>query len=126
MGPAQRIRQVGFRKWYERELLHSHGNLLLLLFATLGLLGSLEVYSTRQTLLQGIPMLAGACACAAIGYYALRRYLRALAQAEFVARQAICPACTAYAKWGLVDGPPSESRLRVRCRACSHRWEIEL
>ncbi len=126
MGPAQKIRQVGFRKWYERELLHCHGNLLLLLFAALGLLGSIEVFSARQSTLQGATMLAGAVACATIGFLALRRYLRALAQAEFVAHQAACATCAAYAKWDLLDEPVGEGRLRVRCRACNHRWDIEL
>ena len=126
MDAAQKIRRVGFRKWYERELLNCHANLLLLVLATIGLLGCLEVYSARLSRVEGLQMLAGALASAAIGWFALRRYLRALAHAEFVARQAACETCSAYAKWDAVDEPGAEGRLRVRCRRCSHRWDIQL
>ena len=126
MGAANRIRRVGFRKWYERELLGCHANLVLVLLATVALLGCLEVYSARLNWIDGIQMLAGALASAAIGYFALRRYLRALAHAEYVASQAACATCTAYAKWEPLDEPAGPDRLRVRCRRCEHRWEIRL
>ena len=126
MDAAQKIRQVGFRKWYERELLNCHANLLLLLLATIGLLGCLEVYSARLSRVDGLQMLAGALASAAIGWFALRRYLRALAHAEFVAHQAVCGGCQTYAKFDAVDERGADSPLKVCCRRCGHRWEIDL
>mgnify|MGYP003454209120 CR=1 FL=1 len=50
MSAGKTIRRIGFRKWYERELLQSHANLVLLLLATLGLLGCAEAYSPRAAL----------------------------------------------------------------------------
>ncbi len=65
MTPARSIRRLGFRKWYERELLRSHANLVLLLLATLGLLASAEVYSARLPLVDQLQVLGGALASAA-------------------------------------------------------------
>jgi hypothetical protein len=123
---AQSIRRLGFRKWYERELLQGHANLVLLLFATLGLLGCAEVYSNQMALLDRVQVLGGAAVSAAIGYFALRRYLRLLDHAEYVADQAICRGCDTYAKWELVGEEADGARLQVRCRKCAHRWQIEL
>jgi hypothetical protein len=125
MSPAaQKIRRLGFRKWYERELLHSHANLVLLLLSAIGLLASAEVYDRGRGLLEQIELLASALASAAIGVFALRRYLYLLNHAEYVADQAICRNCDSYAAWDLIgeDGPV----LRVRCRRCRNEWGIEL
>ncbi len=126
MSAAKTIRRIGFRKWYERELLQCHANLVLLLLATLGLLGCAEAYSASLALGDRLQLLAAALASAAIGLLALRRYLYMLNHAEYVANQAVCEQCDTYARWDLLDELASGSRLRVRCRHCSHQWEIEL
>lgn len=126
MGAAGKIRRLGFRKWYERELLGSHANLVLLLLATLALLASAEVYTARLPLLDQLEVLLGATASAVIGIAALRRYLYLLNHAEFVADQAVCGHCESYAKWDLLDEQADGARLGVRCRHCGHRWTIDL
>lgn len=126
MSAGKTIRRIGFRKWYERELLHSHANLVLLLLATLGLLGCAEAYSARAALSDQLQVLAAAVASAAIGLLALRRYLYLLNHAEFVANQATCERCDTYARLEMLDEHPAANRLRVRCRKCGHEWPIEL
>ena len=126
MTAAKTIRRLGFRKWYERELLHSHANLVLLLLATVGLLSSAEVYSASLPLREQIEVLVGAAASALIGLLALRRYLYLLNHAEYVADQAICRQCDTYARWELLEERAAGAQLRVGCRHCGHRWEIHL
>lgn len=126
MTSAQSIRRIGFRKWYERELLRSHANLVLLLLATLGLLACAEVYRRAAPLLDQLQVLGGGLASAAIGILALRRYLYRLKHAEYVAEQAVCRQCDAYARFDAVDEADGGSRLRVRCRQCENRWDIAL
>jgi hypothetical protein len=126
MSAVKSIRRLGFRKWYERELLQSHANLVLLLFATLGLLGAAEAYSARAPLLDQLQIVAAALASAVIGVLALRRYLYLLNHAEFVANQADCPHCGTYARWDLLSEQAREERVTVRCRQCSHEWHIDL
>ncbi len=126
MSIGQTIRRFGFRKWYERELIQSHLHLILLVLSTLGLLGSAETFSIREPLADQFTTLVCAAASAAIGYYALRRYLYLLNHAEYVADQATCRQCSAYGRLDLLDEARDGARLRVRCRACSNDWTIEL
>ena len=126
MSAVNTIRRLGFRKWYERELLQSHANLVLLLLSTLGLLGCAEAYSSRLALADQLQIVAAALASALIGYLALRRYLYLLNHAEFVANQAVCKRCDTYARWDLVGEHNEGTCLQVRCRQCGHQWEIQL
>ena len=124
------IQRVGFRKWYERELLQSHGHLVLLILCVLGLLGAVELYAVRAGWLSQLSALVCACASAIVGFWALRRYMYLLGRAQHVSEQAICPACHTYARWDIEDDAQErgreEQRLRVRCRACSNVWYIAL
>ena len=126
LDPTASISRLGFRKWYERELLQSHAHLVLLLLAMIGLLASAEVYAAQSSLSDRLTVLACATASAVTGVWALRRYLYLLSHAEFVADQAVCAQCKAYAKWSLDETPQSSQRLHVHCRLCGHRWEITL
>lgn len=126
MGTAKAIRRLGFRKWYERELLHGHANLVLLLLATVALLACAETYSRSLPVGEQLQLLGSAIASAAIGLLALRRYLYLLNHAEFVANQAVCEPCGTYARWEPVSDQADGRRLRVRCRHCGHLWDIEL
>lgn len=126
MDAVKSIRRLGFRKWYERELLYSHANLVLLLLSSLGLLGSAEAYSKSAPVADQLQVAAAALSSAVIGVLALRRYLYLLNHAEFVANQADCERCGTYARWEPLDELPAESRLQVRCRHCAHQWHIDL
>jgi hypothetical protein len=126
MTPDQKIRRLGIRKWYERELLASHANLVLLLLAAIGLLVSAEVYDRRLALLEQLEVIAAAVASAAIGVVALRRYLYGLTHAEYVADQAVCRRCGTYALLDPLGDEAEASALRVRCRRCRHEWRINL
>jgi hypothetical protein len=126
MSAGKTIRRIGFRKWYERELLQSHANLVLLLLATLGLLGSAEAYSAQLPLGDQLQVLAAAAASAVIGLLALRRYLYLLNHAEYVANQATCERCGTYARLEMLEENVAANRLQVRCRKCGHQWPIDL
>lgn len=120
---ADGIRRVGFRKWYERELLSGHAHLVLLLFAVLGLLGCLEVMP-RLDRLERVLNVAYIVACAGIGLWAMRRYLFLLMHAEEVAHQANCPQCGSYGRLAVVSEDRPREATTVRCLKCSHEWEM--
>lgn len=130
------IRRRGFCKWYASELARGHGQLVLLLLATLGALGAVEALGDLRA--AGAPahrlwlMLASLAVAAAVGVWALRRYLFHLSRAEHLAHQAVCPGCQAYARWA-VEGEPTAAgddaadaaqAMTVCCRACGARWQI--
>jgi hypothetical protein len=117
------IQKVGFRKWYERELLRSHGHMLLTLLCAIGIMGALESASDAGSMAERTGNLLTMLLCTGAGLWSLRRYLFLLNHAEAVASQADCPQCGTYARLRLVgsDG----SRVQVCCRQCSHEWPID-
>jgi hypothetical protein len=120
---ADGIRKVGFRKWYERELLSSHAHMLLTILCALALMGILEVFHdagvTDKLLDVGLFILS-----AAMGVWALRRYLYLLVHAETVADQANCPQCAAYGRLSVVEEDRRNGQLLVKCNKCSHEWTL--
>ncbi|MFP5464355.1 MAG: hypothetical protein ACLGHR_06275 [Gammaproteobacteria bacterium] len=129
MAISTSIRQRGFAKWYERELLVGHAHLVLLVLCALGVLGSLEAFGQAgsERLLMALSLLVSA----AIGVLALRRYLFHLMRAELIANQANCPACEVYGRWHIESADPGDAAsgrpeaMQVCCRCCRHRWRIE-
>lgn len=122
---AAGIRKHGFRKWYERELISSHAHLVLTFLSMVGLLGGLEVYDRGAPLTDQAHAIAAVLASAAVGIWALRRYLYLLLHAEATANQAVCPQCQAYGRFDLASEQPRPESVRVRCRQCRCEWPIE-
>jgi len=121
---AEGVRRVGFRKWYERELLSSHAHLLLTLLSVVGLLGSFEAFRVvpDQRLLNSMWVLV----TAAIALWSLRRYLFLLTRAEDVANQASCGSCGEYGRFQVVGERRSEAETDVCCKRCANRWTINM
>ncbi len=115
------ISKRGFRRWYERELLSGHVNLVLLIFAALGVMGALEAFTFEGS--ERLPMAASVLGAAVVGVWALRRYLGVLARAEMIANQAVCGECQAYGRFDVEHG--RSRSMQVRCRVCGHGWRVE-
>jgi ABC-type nickel/cobalt efflux system permease component RcnA len=118
------IRKVGFRKWYERELLSSHAHMILAFLCIVGMMAAFEAFSGAQ----GADRLFDVAAiiiCAVIGLWALRRYLYLLSNAETIANQADCPQCKAYGLFTALSEDRAQGWTHVRCRKCAHEWHIE-
>lgn len=120
---ADGIRKVGFRKWYERELLSSHAHMLLAFLCVIALMAAMEAFQGASPG-QKITNVALVLVSGAIGLWALRRYLYLLMHAEQVADQANCPKCTTYGSLTLVDEDRRSGDARVCCKKCSHTWTI--
>lgn len=119
---AEGIRRVGFRRWYERELLTGHAHLVALVMCVLGLMMALEASTRFDTLADRLIDFVAVIACAAAGLLALRRYLRLLTRAEAIANQADCPKCRAYGRLVFRGERPLE--VDVRCKGCEAEWTI--
>jgi hypothetical protein len=121
---AESIRKHGFRKWYERELLQSHAHLLLTFLCMIGMFAAFEALGQKSTWLDQAIDIVAIGLCAAIGVWALRRYLYFLNHAEATANQADCPGCKAYGRFSVESENAKEQSLVVCCRKCQHRWTI--
>jgi len=120
---AEGIRRVGFRKWYERELLSSHAHMLLAFLCVIALMASMEAFHGASSG-QKLANVAFVIVSAGIGLWALRRYLYLLMHAEEVANQANCPQCATYGSLTLVEENLRNGDALVCCKKCGHNWTI--
>jgi len=120
---AAGVRRVGFRKWYERELLSSHAHMVLAIFGVIALLASFEAMGTA-TPGQQLSDLVCILVSAAVTFWAMRRYLFLLMRAEVVANQANCSDCGAYGRFKVVSEAHGGNEAQVACLKCAHRWTI--
>lgn len=120
---ADGVRRVGFRKWYERELLSSHAHMVLAILSVIALLGSMEAMRGVPWSQQLVNLLL-VFISAAVGYWAMRKYFFLLMRAEEVANQASCEDCGEYGRFTIVEGENGPTRTRVACMKCAHKWTI--
>ena len=118
------LRKHGFRKWYERELLQSHAHLVLTFLCAIGIFAAFEALGKFRSFSDQATDIVAILLCAAIGVWALRRYLYLLTHAEATAHQADCPACKAYGRFKLESEDARAGSVRVCCSKCQHRWTI--
>jgi hypothetical protein len=129
MSTIEGIRKLGFRKWYERQLVEGHLYLVMMILAMLMAAAGYEVLSTEKTafalLFDGAIVAAGAL----LAWFSWRRYTSKMIIAEHVGGQASCPGCRRY---GFRAVPVSESGPQARplqliasCRQCGTRWPID-
>jgi hypothetical protein len=121
---AEGIRKHGFRKWYERELLQSHAHLVLTFLCAIGIFAAYEALGRFRSFGDQLNNIVAIGLCAAVGIWALRRYLRLLMHAEVTAHQADCPGCKAYGRFKLEREDPGDGSVSVCCTKCQHRWTI--
>jgi len=120
---AEGVGRVGFRKWYERELLSSHAHMVLAFLGLIALFAALEA-SRAGTMAERLMNIAFVLVSAAITYWALRRYFWLLTRAELVANQAQCGDCGEYGRFRVVAGNRRTQDTEVCCRKCEHHWVI--
>ena len=136
MTPAEGISKLGFRRWYERELIEGH-----VYFITCFL--SLIVFAVclEQIQWRGPPAELAFTLCAlalggALCIGALRRYSFLLARAECFGAQSNCGQCSTYGVLRVTGAGVSDTAksvlaaadntwIRVQCKKCGHEWRID-
>lgn len=119
---ADSIRRIGFRKWYERQLLSSHAHMVLGFLSAVALVGSVEAY--RNSIADAGMYAMFVVICAGVGAWAMRRYSFLMLRAEDTANQANCPDCGDYGRFKILRAPASHPEMDVRCGKCSREWII--
>ena len=122
-GLSEGIRKVGFRKWYERQLLSSHAHLVLTVLSVVAMIASFEAFG-EATPAEKVMDAVFVIACGAIALWSLRRYLYLMMRAEGVANQASCGDCGTYGRFKVVGPDRNPSETEVCCNQCAHHWII--
>lgn len=123
------IRDQGFRRWYERQLIESHAWLVTGFLALIMTAIAVEMIAFRESIGGFLALVGVGGSGAALCLYAWLRFNRQLFVAEHVAEQATCAACRSYGKLAFVSASHVEGTvigraIRVRCRRCGHEWAI--
>lgn len=134
MPPGEHIAKIGFRRWYERQLIESHLYFVTCFLCMILVASCLEAASFRDLGLKPLVLVGIALAGGFVGIVSWRRYQTLMARAELVAEQSTCKQCHTYGSFqvhasGVADADPVTGMidlwLRVRCRKCGHEWRIE-
>jgi hypothetical protein len=120
MEPARTIGKLGFKRWYERQLIESHVWLVTSLLCAIGIAASLEAMSFRN-LPHAAITLSFAFVAGLICWHGLQRYRAIMEEAERIGELSTCGSCKAYARFNVIAEYP---KMNVRCRKCSHEWTI--
>ncbi len=137
MSRADGIRKLGFRRWYERQLIEGHAYLVTCFLSMILIAACVETFSLRapgwQPLIVLAALIAGGLVCAA----SWRRYHVVLVRAEHTGEQSTCSQCHTYGRFQVIEPAPGDHTrndfqsddpdptLRVCCRKCGHSWTID-
>ena len=140
MDPTSSIRRLGFRKWYERELIKGHAALVTCFLCGLTVAALLEQVDFESFGWAPLSSLVVVFAAAVVGWFSWRSYITTLKRAELYGESSLCPnkACRAYARFRILatgmDSEPTGAAagvapldaawLRVECRRCGTAWRM--
>ncbi len=128
--PAQGIARLGFRIWYERQLIEAHVYFVTGFMSAVLIMALLEDLNLRRPEPMSLSALAMILGATVVGIIAMRRYMRLLKHAESLAEQSVCSNCSSYGTIrvldaGVVDSDEQLQWMRVACKKCGHQWRIE-
>jgi ferredoxin len=138
MEPVASIRRLGFRKWYERQLIDCHAALVTCFLCGLTVAACLEGVNVLEFGLRPVLLLGTVFGATLLGWFSWRRYITVLERAERYGQRSTCPDCRAYARFEVlnagidtVPGPTAEAVaplevtwMRVKCRKCGALWRM--
>ena len=133
-----RIGKMGFRRWYERQLIDSHLSLTTAFLAGVTAVACMEELRLADFGWNQALLIAVIVAAIAVGWYSWRRYMTVLERAETYGSHSNCPACKTYGRFEILasgtvaEGPYADPQasplpypwLCVRCRKCSNVWRM--
>jgi len=138
MDPTSSIRKLGFRRWYERELIKCHAALVTCLLCGVLMAALIETIDFSQFGWQPASSLGVVFGAAVLAWLSWRSYITILQRAEFYGERSNCPSCGAYGRFDVMTTGMDESPgrvadavaplpaawMRVQCRMCQTAWRM--
>jgi hypothetical protein len=138
MTSSEGIRRLGFRRWYERQLIEGHVYLITCVLSAVLVLACIEALDWRGSAAGFVLMLFAAAAGSSLAIASLRRYQTIVTRAEWLGEQSTCTACRTYGLLEVLDAGAADGEretiepradntwIRVRCRNCGHEWPMDI
>ena len=136
MTPAEGIRKLGFRRWYERQLIESHVYFVTCILSMILVAVCAEQIDWRAAG-QDLALFGYLIGGSALAFASLRRYNFLLLRAECFGNQSTCRNCLTYGVVAVLDAGVADadqerdtasadnSWIRVRCKKCGHEWRMD-
>lgn len=136
MRTADAIRELGFKRWYEKALIRSHAHFVTCFLGMTLAIAGVEMVGQHGNLGHTLWGLAVAIAGASLAFFGWHNYHRILQLAEHLGAGATCRSCGTYAAFTLLaasaeqpeaagDTPDADTVwLKVKCRHCGNEWTI--
>lgn len=122
MDAAGAIEKLGFRRWYERQLIEAHVWLVVCLLGMIGLFGGIESLDAKAPALTSILTLAFMFGAGFLGWHALMHYVALMIEALRFSNGSTCAQCGTYGKFTVLRQVPV---IEVVCKTCHHHWRID-
>jgi hypothetical protein len=135
MTPAEGITKLGFRRWYERQLIEGHLYFVTCFLSMILVAVCLEQMDWKRPL-GDLALVAYVAGGLFLCLLSIRRYNYLLMRAECLAEQSVCAQCATYGVLQVLaaGAAPQETQeaanpdnlwLRVRCKKCGHEWRMD-
>ena len=123
------VRERGFRRWYERQLIESHAYLVTGLLSLFMMAIAIEMIEFRESVSNAIMLAAVAAVGGWLTLFAWKQFSRLLFRAEALAEQAVCAQCATYGRFEVLDARDASDSVTgrsfcVRCRKCQYEWRM--
>lgn len=116
--PAKSIGKLGFRKWYERQLIEGHAWFVTCFLCALAIFACLEELSFRGSIARLLALGAFMFSAGAVAVYALLRYQRIMVQADRIGEHSTCGGCGTYGRFSML------TQSTAKCRKCGNEWRL--
>ncbi|MGH8727479.1 MAG: hypothetical protein ACREV9_04845 [Burkholderiales bacterium] len=128
---AAKIREIGFKRWYERQLIESHAYLVTCFLSMIAVAVTLEVDSLMRLGFETLVRLGVAFGGIALCIGTWKQYSKRMLLADILGESATCGNCKRYASFNVIGSgthlPADEGHkfwMRVKCRKCNHEWTM--
>ena len=123
------LRQRGFRRWYERQLIEGHAYLVTGVLSLIMMAIALETIAFRESIAAALALTLIAGAGGWLFIFAWNRFRGLLTSAEALAEQAVCKQCSVYGRFDILESrhcadAATGYAMHVRCRNCAHEWQM--
>jgi hypothetical protein len=134
MTAAQGIEKLGFRRWYERQLIEGHVYFVTCFLCLIVLAACLEQFDFHGAWDQQVWFVVLIVGSGILCFKSLGWYNFLLGRAETLGAQSSCAQCSVYGVLQVVDagqadpevqGAADNSWIRVRCKKCGHEWRMD-
>jgi hypothetical protein len=128
------VARLGFRKWYERELIKSHLALVTCFLCGILVAALVETLELGRGAWKPVSW-AMILAAVILGWMSWRSYITGLGRAERYGERSSCPACSSYGLFQVLESGidpgrdaaarrPPLSWMKVQCRKCGAGWQM--